>query len=64
MVPLATVAVIKLLLKTVNEAAGTPPNFTLVTAVNAEPVMVTNVPVLPVAGVNDVITGKLGTTKY
>src|SRR6266487_4239750 len=55
--PLPTTAVIVVDETTVNDVAGMPPNETSVAPVKLLPVMVTIVPLLPLVGVNDVITG-------
>jgi hypothetical protein len=55
--PLATTAVIALSLTTVNEAAAVPPKLIAVAPVKYEPLIVTDAPVTPVAGVNELTTG-------
>lgn len=53
--PEPTVAVIVVELTTVKEDAATPPMLTPVTPVKFEPVIVTTVPAVPLAGLKEVI---------
>jgi hypothetical protein len=55
--PLATTAVIFMLFTCVKEAAGVPPKLTAVAPCKSVPLIVTTVPLLPEAGVKDVIYG-------
>ena len=55
--PAGTVALMCVLLVTVNVVAETPLNFTAVAPVKLVPVIVTDVPTGPLAGVNEVIVG-------
>jgi hypothetical protein len=56
-VPLATIAVMDVLLTTVYEVAAVPPKLTAVAPVKLVPVMVTVFPIAAVVGVNEVIVG-------
>ena len=55
--PLPTTAVILVAELTMNDEAATPPKLTMVASLKLVPVIVTDVPVPPLAGVNDVIVG-------
>src|SRR4030095_2127192 len=55
--PVPTTAVILVAELTVNEEAATPPKFTAVVPAKLFPVIVIDVPVPPLDGVNDVIVG-------
>ena len=55
--PAGTVAVIRVLLFTVNVVADTPLNFTEVAPVKAVPVITTDVPTGPLVGLKDVTVG-------
>ena len=57
--PAPTIAVIPVDESMVNDDAGAPPNFTKVVPVKFDPLIVTEVPLTPCVGVNDVITGPL-----
>ena len=53
--PVSTVAVIEVSLTTVKDAAAVPPKATAVAPLKSAPVIVTNVPVLPLVGENEVM---------
>ena len=55
--PLPTTAVIVLALTTVNEDADVPPKRTIVAPVRLLPEIVTRVPVPPLVGVKELMTG-------
>ena len=56
-VPVPKTAVIVVAELTVNEEAATSPKFTAVVPVKLVPVIVIDVPALPLVGVNEVIVG-------